>query len=65
MVPTVRAADPLTFYQMQAAMFAAAPRMSTTQCCNSYFSTGEKKKKKKKYPHNRSVTHITDTGGGD
>lgn len=43
-VPTVRTAyfdgRFLTFYQMQAAIFAATPRMSTTQCCNSYFSTG-------------------------
>lgn len=35
----------LTFYQMQAAIFAAAPRMSTAQCSNSYFSTEGKRKR--------------------
>ncbi|KAM7405916.1 hypothetical protein PAMP_000329 [Pampus punctatissimus] len=34
----------LTFYQMQAAIFAAAPRMSSAQCCCSFlFFTQEKK----------------------
>ena len=33
---------------MQAAIFAAAPRMSTTQCSNSYFFPLEVNKKKKK-----------------
>ena len=51
-VPTVWAGDFdgrfLTFYQMQAAIFAAAPRMSTTQCSNSYFFPLEVNKKKKK-----------------